>query len=283
MTNEKPKYPEGAIKVLDHGFVRLIDTMGDDSSIVQAARVSYGKGTKTKSSDRGLIRYLMRHRHTTPFEMCEIKLHIKAPMFIARQWLRHRTASVNEVSARYSILPDDCYTPPPERIRPQSKTNGQGVDMGGTIRGSMHKECAAFSAEAAAAHDEYHRRLDTGMAREQARINLPLSTYTEWFWKIDLHNLLHFLSLRNHPHAQYEIRAYAAVIDRMVAEWCPIAHEAFADYRINGATLSAAELDILRACLDKRMASAMIKSARAAGRISKREAIEMRAKMGLEA
>ena len=264
--------------VLDHGFVRLVDTMGDDSAIVQAARVSYQKGTKTVQDDEGLIRYLMRNWHTTPFEMCEIALHVKAPIFIARQWLRHRTASPNEMSGRYSVMPSECYVPSADQIRPQSKSNKQGRGDG-EIRGSMHKERAAFELEAVAAHDEYQRRLDTGMARELARINLPLSQYTEFYWKIDLHNLFHFLRLRLHPHAQYEIRVYAEAIADIVRPWVPMAWRAFEDYRLKSISLSRAEKNILATCIDKDRALILLDVMVESGEMGKREAREFRAKL----
>jgi thymidylate synthase (FAD) len=237
------------IDVLDHGFVRVIDYMGDDAAVVQAARVSYGKGTKAVREDRGLIRYLMRHRHTTPFEMCELKLHVKLPIFVARQWIRHRMASVNEASARYSVLDREFYLPRPEDLATQSRDNKQG-------RGE------ALSAEAAAevlrlleddalrVHRTYTRLMDEHqLARELARMDLGLNTYTQWYWKIDLHNLLHFLALRMDAHAQWEIRAYADQIGALVADWVPLCWEAFCDYRLGALTLSRGEVDVLRAML----------------------------------
>ena len=246
--------------VLDHGFVRLIDYMGDDDAIVQAARVSYGKGTKTARNDRGLIRYLMRHRHTTPFEMCELKLHVKLPIFVARQWIRHRTANVNEYSARYSILDREFYIPTAEQLAVQSTSNRQG-------RGEvLSAEDAArvmqlLQRDASQAYDTYASLInDDGdghpvdpdapqLARELARMNLSLNYYTQWYWKVDLHNLLHFLSLRIDAHAQYEIRVYAEVIGKLVEAWVPFAWEAFSDYRLGGAFFSRRELDVLRALL----------------------------------
>ena len=246
------------IKVLDHGFVRLIDYMGDDSAIVQAARVSYGKGTKQISQDRGLINYLMRHRHTTPFEMCDIKLHIKLPIFIARQWIRHRTASINEYSGRYSILANDFYLPEPENLASQSKINKQGRD-----EGSVNAEVAAEvlrilenDAKSCYNHyveimneDENGQVLDeskTGITRELARMNLTLNHYTEWYWKINLHNLLHFLSLRADSHAQYEIRVYADVILDIVKAWVPYTYDAFIEYRKESATISKTALSVVK-------------------------------------
>lgn len=234
-------------KVLDDGFVRLIDYIGSDESIVQAARVSYGKGTKKVHEDRGLIRYLMRHRHTTPFEMCEIKFHVRVPMDCWRQWIRHRTANVNEYSTRYSIAIDATQTTPPDQWRLQASGNRQGSE--GFLDVEAGRE---FSRREKELQDlcrrEYEARLQAGIAREQARKDLPLSTYTESYWKTDLHNLIHFLELRMAPNAQYEIRAYANVIGKeILAKWCPITWEAFLDYRLNALTLSALELQVLRA------------------------------------
>lgn len=224
--------------VLHDGFVRVVDYMGGDASIVQAARVSYGDGTKKTSQDRALIRYLLRHRHTTPFEMCEIKLHIRAPMDVWRQWIRHRTASVNEYSTRYSIAIDATNDTGPTEWRSQATDNKQGsgdplpADVGATLT----DEERAFHAEA---RRVYQHRLDAGVAREQARKDLPLSTFTEAYWKCDLHNLLHFLALRMENHAQLEIREYASVIGKeIVSRWVPYAWEAFLDYRLGATTLS---------------------------------------------
>ncbi|MFI4983960.1 MAG: FAD-dependent thymidylate synthase [Rickettsiales bacterium] len=239
------------IRVLDHGFVRLIDYMGDDEAIVQAARVSYGKGTKQISQDRGLIRYLMRHWHTTPFEMCEIKFHVKLPMFVARQWIRHRTANVNEYSARYSILDKEFYLPAAENLAAQSLINNQG--RGDTLEGAEAKkalEILKMDSETAYKHymellnydDQAGKPIDEnkkGLARELARMNLPVNFYTQWYWKIDLNNLLHFLMLRADAHAQYEIRVYADAILKMVEKWVPFTYEAFMDYRMNAVNLSA--------------------------------------------
>jgi thymidylate synthase (FAD) len=242
-------------KILDNGFVRLIDYMGGDDAIVQAARVSYGKGTKKTSEDRGLIRYLLRHRHTTPLEMCEIKLHIKLPIFVARQWIRHRTASVNEYSGRYSILDKDFYTP--SEISDQSKNNKQG--RGTNIVGPAYKEyqdtIKNFSIEAYNKYsflmnfDEIGNIIDSdksGIARELARMVLPTNYYTQWYWKIDLHNLLHFLSLRDDSHAQYEIRVYAEKIAEIVKLWVPHTYEAFEDYRKNAMNISSNEIILLK-------------------------------------
>ncbi|MED5371513.1 MAG: FAD-dependent thymidylate synthase [Myxococcota bacterium] len=232
--------------LLDHGFVRVVDYMGDDSAIVQAARVSYGKGTKKVRQDRGLIRYLMRHRHTTPFEMCELKLHVKLPIFVARQWIRHRTANVNEYSARYSVLDREFYLPDPEHIALQSTDNKQG--RGDTLSAEQSAQVLdLLKADAIQSYGTYKSLMDEhGLARELARMNLPVNFYTQWYWKIDLHNLLHFLSLRMHPHAQYEIRVYADAIADYVKDWVPAAYEAFNDYRVGGAFFSAQGLAVIR-------------------------------------
>ena len=233
------------LPVLDDGFVRLVDVMGDDSSIVQAARVSYGKGTKKVSEDRGLIRYLLRHRHTTPFEMCEIKLHVRVPMDCWRQWIRHRTANVNEYSTRYSIAIDAAQATKPDEWRLQGFVNRQGSE--GQLDAAEGERLSKQEAEFhASTRQMYQERLDVGVAREQARKDLPLSTYTEAYWKIDLHNLLHFLALRMEAHAQFEIREYANVIgSQIVANWVPMAWEAFLDYRMNSMALSEMEILLL--------------------------------------
>ncbi len=238
-----------AHEVLDHGLIRVIDYMGNDAAIVQAARVSYGAGTKHVSNDAGLIRYLMRHWHSTPFEMCEIKLHVKLPVFVARQWIRHRTANVNEYSARYSILDREFYIPAPEHLAAQSKVNNQG--RGATLQGEeAARVLEMLKADSSRAYDHYEQMLSQdgqdGLARELARMNLPANVYTQWYWKVDLHNLFHFLRLRADAHAQYEIRAYADAICRIVADWVPAAYAAFEDYRMGGATLSARALDCIR-------------------------------------
>jgi thymidylate synthase (FAD) len=236
-----------AVPVLDHGFVRVIDYMGDDSAIVQAARVSYGRGTRRVQEDAGLIRYLMRHRHTTPFEMCEIKFHVKLPIFVARQWIRHRTASVNEISARYSILDKEFYLPAPENLAAQAVINRQGrgdVLEGAeaayvldTLKSDAERTYASYAAMLNEGNNADPSR--QGLARELARMNLTLNTYTQWYWKTNLHNLFHFLSLRADPHAQYEIRVYADEMMRMVDAWVPVAAAAFRDYRLGAVTLSA--------------------------------------------
>ncbi len=244
------------IPVLDHGFIRAIDYMGDDGAVVQAARVSYGRGTRRVSEDAGLIRYLMRHRHSTPFEMCEIKYHVKLPIFVARQWIRHRTANVNEYSARYSILDREFYLPAPEQLAAQSSNNRQG--RGEVLDG---EEATAvldmLRDDATRTYDHYALMLNEGgadparrgLARELARMNLTLNTYTQWYWKTDLHNLLQFLALRADAHAQYEIRAYADAMLETVRAWVPATFEAFCDYRLGAATLSAAMLAVLRRML----------------------------------
>jgi len=233
--------------VLDDGFVRLVDYMGDDQSIVQAARVSYGAGTKMVSQDRGLIRYLLRHRHTTPFEMCEIKLHVRVPMDAWRQWIRHRMASVNEYSTRYSVAINAMQTTAPHQWRTQALDNKQGSD--GTIDPDMGRHLTEREAELhEMARAIYQERLDAGVAREQARKDLPLCTYTEAYWKIDLHNLLHFLALRMESHAQKEIRDYATIIgEQIVAKWLPLTWEAFLDFRMGAVMLTRIEKEMLAA------------------------------------
>lgn len=236
------------IPVLDHGFVRLVDTMGDDAAIVQAARVSYGEGTKSMSEDAALIRYLLRHQHTTPFEMCEIKLHCKMPIFVARQWIRHRTANVNEVSARYSVLGEECYVPEPEHVAYQDTANRQG--RGEAVEAGVAEGVASLIDNATSgAHQAYQHLLGLGVARELARTVLPVGAYTEWYWKIDLHNLFHFLHLRLDHHAQYEIRAYAEAIMTIVKAWVPVAAQAFEDYVLNAVTFSAREMAAIRAAV----------------------------------
>jgi thymidylate synthase (FAD) len=271
--------------VLDHGFVRVVDYMGDDGAIVQAARVSYGRGTRRVNEDRGLIRYLMRHRHTTPFEMCELKLHCKLPIFVARQWIRHRSANVNEASGRYSILDREFYVPAPDALGVQSTANRQG-------RAAMVPPDQAarvleiLKEDAARCYDHYQELLneddaggplranEAGLARELARINLPVSLYTQWYWKIDLHNLLHFLQLRADPHAQEEIRSYALAIGEVVQRWVPLAWEAFVDFRLEAMLLSRAEREAVRRMLQGERVDL------AALGLSKREQEELRAKLG---
>ena len=249
-----------AIPLLDHGFIRLIDYMGDDGAIVQAARVSYGRGTKRVSEDAGLIRYLMRHHHSTPFEMCEIKFHVKLPIFVARQWIRHRMANVNEYSARYSVLDREFYVPAPAQLAAQSAANRQG--RGEILAGEEAADVLALLRDdATRCYDHYVHMLNEteqgetldahrqGLARELARMNLTLNTYTQWYWKTDLHNLLHFCSLRADAHAQYEIRVYAEAILNVVRAWVPATAAAFADYRLGAATLSAGMLKVVRRML----------------------------------
>jgi thymidylate synthase (FAD) len=238
-----------AIPVLDHGFVRVIDYMGDDNAVVQAARVSYGKGTKKVSEDKGLIHYLMRHRHSTPFEMCEIKFHVKLPIFVARQWIRHRTANVNEYSARYSILDREFYIPAPEQLAAQSAANRQG--RGDVLTGAeAARVLDILKQDSTTAYDHYAEMLNEseagervdaekqGLARELARMNLSLNFYTQWYWKIDLYNFMHFLSLRADPHAQYEIRVYADAMLDVLRKWVPLTAEAFEQHRLHAITLS---------------------------------------------
>ncbi|WP_298358876.1 FAD-dependent thymidylate synthase [uncultured Litoreibacter sp.] len=241
-----------AHEVLDHGFIRVIDYMGDDAAICQAARVSYGRGTKSVQNDTGLIRYLMRHWHSTPFEMCEIKLHVKLPVFVARQWIRHRTANVNEYSARYSILDREFYIPAPEHINAQSVVNNQG--RGQALQGEeAARVLEILKADSTRCYDNYESMISDegqdGLARELARMNLPANIYTQWYWKVDLHNLFHFLRLRADKHAQYEIRVYADAMCKVVADWVPAAYGAFEDYRLGGAQLSARALDCVRRML----------------------------------
>jgi thymidylate synthase (FAD) len=238
-----------AHEVLDHGLVRVIDYMGDDAAIVQAARVSYGAGTKHVSNDEGLIRYLMRHWHSTPFEMCEIKLHVKLPVFVARQWIRHRTANVNEYSARYSILDREFYIPEPAQLAAQSTVNNQG--RGDTLQGEeAARVLEMLKSDAARSYDHYTDMLSQdgqqGLARELARMNLPMNIYTQWYWKTDLHNLFHFLRLRADAHAQYEIRVYADIIAQITRDWVPLAFAAFEDYRLGGVTLSGKAIEVLK-------------------------------------
>ena len=250
-----------AIPVLDHGFIRVIDYMGDDSSIVQSARVSYGKGTKKVSTDEGLIRYLMRHWHSTPFEMCEIKYHVKLPIFIARQWIRHRTANVNEYSARYSILDKEFYIPAKEQLSAQATNNRQG--RGDLITGQQADEVLKIlKDDAVRTYDNYEKMLNerfdgtiidekkSGLARELARMNLTLNSYTQWYWKTDLLNLMNFLFLRGDSHAQYEIRVYAENMLETVKKWVPITHSAFLDYRVGAAHLSSKGLKIVKSMIN---------------------------------
>ena len=248
------------IPVLDHGFVRVIDYMGDDAAVVQAARVSYGAGTKKVREDAGLINYLMRHRHTSPFEMCELKLHAKMPIFVAREWVRHRVANLNETSLRYSIMDKEFYIPEPEQLGTQSRSNRQG--RGETLTGPESARVLEILREdAERAYSHYEEMLNesvsgdtldpakSGLARELARMNLSVNFYTQWYWKIDLHNLLHFLDLRTDPRAQYEIRVYADAILEVVKQWVPLTYAAFIDYRLGAAELSAKGLAVVRRML----------------------------------
>src|SRR5262249_34486433 len=245
------------LPVLDRGFLRVVDYMGDDGAIVQAARVSYGRGTRKINEDRGLIHYLMRHRHSTPFEMCEIKFHVKLPIFVARQWIRHRTANVNEYSARYSILDNEFYIPAPEQLAAQSSANRQG--RGDLIEGAEAARVLELLREDS--HRQYLHYLEmlnedeggatidqsrSGLARELARMGLTLNFYTQWYWKTDLHNLMHFLSLRGDPHAPYELRVYAEAMLEVMRRWVPLCHEAFVQHRSNAVTFSAAALTVVQ-------------------------------------
>ncbi|WP_265033035.1 FAD-dependent thymidylate synthase [Wolbachia endosymbiont (group A) of Sicus ferrugineus] len=232
-------------KVLDHGFIRVVDYMGSDSAIVQAARVSYGKGTKQISQDEALIKYLMRHHHTTPFEMCEIKFHVKLPIFVARQWIRHRTANMNEYSARYSILDNEFYIPKPEQVAKQSDNNKQG--SGEAFDSGTSKEIMdSLTNDSNSVYSHYEKFIEQGLAREIARTNLTLNYYTQFYWKIDLHNLLHFLKLRADKHAQYEIRVYAEVMLDIIKKWVPLAYNAFVEYCLESACISRTGLEIIR-------------------------------------
>jgi len=250
-----------ALPILDHGFIRVIDYMGDDSSIVQAARVSYGKGTKKVSTDEGLIRYLLRHWHSTPFEMCEIKYHVKLPIFIARQWIRHRTANVNEYSARYSILDKEFYIPTEDKLAAQSKSNRQG--RGDILTGDQAQEVLnILKDDSTRTYQNYEKMLNErydgsvidenkdGLARELARMNLTLNSYTQWYWKTDLLNLMNFLFLRADIHAQYEIRVYAEAMIETLKKWVPITHSAFLDYRVGAAHVSSKGLQVIKSLLN---------------------------------
>lgn len=247
------------IPVLDHGFIRVVDYMGDDAAIVQAARVSYGRGTKQVSQDKGLINYLMRHWHSTPFEMCEIKFHVKLPIFVARQWIRHRTANVNEYSARYSIMDKEFYIPTPEMLSPQSKKNHQGRAEGTSLSpAESARVLEILKGDSERVYGHYEELMNatndgnvidvekSGIARELARMNLTMNYYTQWYWKIDLHNLMHFLMLRADAHAQYEIRAYADAMIDVVKKWVPFAHEAFEEHRLHGVRLSRSGMGVVK-------------------------------------
>ncbi len=271
------------IPVLDHGFVRVVDYMGNDDAVVQAARVSYGRGTKRVSEDRGLINYLLRHWHTTPFEMAEIKLHVKLPIFVARQWIRHRMASVNEYSARYSVLDREFYIPEPQHLAAQSAANRQG--RGDILEGDEAAEVLnLLRRDASQSYDDYAFMLNEdgadagrkGLARELARMNLSLNFYTQWYWKADLHNFMSFLRLRADPHAQYEIRAYADVLIDVLKRWVPVTHEAFLEHRFGAAHLSATAL----AAIKRMLAGERLDQASSG--LTKREWGELCAVLGLE-
>jgi thymidylate synthase (FAD) len=285
------------IKVLDHGFIRVIDYMGDDAAIVQAARVSYGKGTKQVNQDKGLINYLMRHWHSTPFEMCEIKFHVKLPIFVARQWIRHRTANVNEYSARYSIMDKEFYIPEAQHLNPQSKQNNQGrspevlspkdaARVLEILKGDSEQVYRHYEELMGTSDDPMIRSSDDpeanstdhrqqGIARELARMNLTLNYYTQWYWKIDLHNLMHFLMLRADPHAQYEIRVYAEAMLEVLKAWVPFAYDAFEEHRLHGARFSRTSLAVL-----KRMLAGEQVTQETSG-LTKREWVEFEAALGI--
>jgi thymidylate synthase (FAD) len=274
------------LPLLDRGFVRVVDYMGDDGAVVQAARVSYGRGTRKVSEDRGLIHYLMRHRHSTPFEMCEIKFHVKLPIFVARQWIRHRTANVNEYSARYSIMDNEFHIPAPPQLAAQSASNRQG--RGDVLEGEeAARVLALLRDDSRRQYDHYAEMLNEneageaidptrrGLARELARMSLTLNFYTQWYWKIDLHNLMHFLSLRADPHAQHEIRVYAEAMLEVMRRWVPICHDAFVQHRLHAVTLSAGALAVVKRLL------AGEKVTQATSGLGKREWIELQASLDL--
>lgn len=275
------------LPVLDHGFIRVIDYMGDDTSVVQAARVSYGKGTKKSSQDKALIHYLMRHRHTTPFEMCELKIHVKLPIFVARQWIRHRTASINEYSARYSILSKEFYLPDPSIIAAQSQINKQGREHNTIDAEGTQKVLDILKQDAEKCYDNYRILLNedeegriidksqVGLARELARMNLNLNYYTEWYWKTNLHNLMHFLSLRADSHAQYEIRVYADLLVDILQKWVPTTFEAFEEYRLKGASFSGNAMNLIKSLIQGK------KLTFEESKMSKREWDEVKKKLGI--
>lgn len=266
-----------AFEVLDHGFVRLVDYLGGDARIVQAARVSYGEGTKSVREDRALIDYLLRNRHTSPFEQVILTFHVKMPIFVARQWIRHRTARLNEISGRYSVMRDEFYLPRPHEVRFQSRDNRQGGSADAVPEELRHHVIEALRADQAATYGHYEELLEDGIARELARINLPLSLYTEMYWQIDLNNLFHFLRLRMDWHAQYEIRAYGDTMARMVRAVAPLAYEAFEEHVLNARTFSGSELAVLRRALDDDALEAALDASEL--RASRRR--ELRAKLGL--
>lgn len=239
------------IAVLDHGFVRLVDYLGGDDRIVQAARVSYGAGTRTVREDAALIDYLLRHAHTSPFEQVVLTFHLKMPIFVARQWMRHRTARANEISGRYSVLPNEFYLPSEDQLRPQSRTNKQGRGDEAVPPEQRERVLALLQEGQASRYAEYHSLVEDGLARELARIHLPLSLYTEMYWQIDLHNLMHFLRLRTDDHAQYEIRAFGRALARCARAVAPLAYAAFEEHVLHGRRLSRTELDLVREALDE--------------------------------
>lgn len=240
------------IPVLDHGFIVVVDYMGDDESIANSARVSYGKGTKKGSSTKGLLNYLMKHDHTSPFEMCDLKLHLKMPIFVARQWIRHRTASVNEYSARYSILSDEFYVPEQNKLQKQSQTNNQGRDDANLVE-NPQKMQDFFQQDNRQCYDHYDQMIEADLTRELARINLPISVYTEFYWKINLHNLLHFVRLRADEHSQYEIRVYAQIIlEKIIKPWVPIVYEAFINHQFGAKKISQKEIAVLKSFLQNK-------------------------------
>lgn len=283
--SQRPSVPEADeilglyFPVLDHGFISLVDYMGSDAAIESAARVSYGHGTRRASDTRGLLRYLRRHKHSTPTEMVELKFHCAMPMFVARQWIRHRTASVNEYSGRYSLMPLLFYTPPGGQLLRQSANNRQG--RGGEPLDEAERAEAHRRWEEGRRHavGTYERLAGDDVARELARIDLPLSTYTQWYWKIDLHNLLHFLTLRVDPHAQWEIREYARVMAGVVRRVAPLSYEAWVDYDLAGTSLSRMELDALRGALASPDPKAALDRSKLAETLSKREVEEFFAKL----
>lgn len=274
------------IEVLDHGFVRVVDYMGDDSAIVQAARVSYGKGTKQVNLDAGLINYLLRHRHTTPFEMCEIKFHLKMPIFVARQWIRHRTANVNEYSARYSVMDNEFYIPSVEQLAAQSTKNHQGRGEESLSKEEADRVIEILKSDSQACYNHYEELMNTtadgqiinpdkkGIARELARMNLPINIYTQWYWKIDLHNLMHFLFLRADSHAQYEIRVFAQAMLEIVKRWVPITYAAFMDHRVNATEISGKGMEVIKTMLNGG------EVAQETSGMSKREWAELMEKLG---
>lgn len=278
----EPSTPEGTvIYCLDKGFVRLVDSMGSDAAIVQAARVSYGAGTKKVNEDRGLIRYLMRHAHTTPFEMVEFKFHVKLPIFVARQWIRHRTANVNEYSGRYSVMRDEFYVPDAAQIRPQSQSNKQGRSDENLSETETAEILALLQNGQERSYQDYETLLEKNFARELARINLPVSQYTEWYWKIDLHNLFHFLRLRMDAHAQYEIRVYADAMAQIIREIVPLAYEAFEDYALNAVRLTHPEMKAMKRLLVNADTAILSDAILSDLGLSKREMEEFRKKLDL--